>query len=184
MEVPREWTDLLTRLSEVIGPVVLAGGALRDLDNGRQVKDLDFFVHAADQKAFVSMASRLREAGFSLKHSMPAGSYLQGWTEEVVGLIDLSEGVGPNELPAQIVVINAPLSTVRERMDFGLCRISYDGYAVYRSYSYKHDVDNHTITLLRPGSNAQVRRSLKRYERLRQKYDWPLIDRVSETAAE
>lgn len=50
-DVPLAWRQLLAdvQLELPRGGAVLAGGALRDLDNGVEVKDLDIFIECGDQ---------------------------------------------------------------------------------------------------------------------------------------
>jgi len=43
IELPETWSSLLGLLRTVLPSAYLAGGAIRDFDNGRTVKDFDVF---------------------------------------------------------------------------------------------------------------------------------------------
>jgi hypothetical protein len=63
-----------------------------------------------------------------------------------------------------------------ERMDFGICLIGFNGEQVIRTAAYHADQSAKQFTLTRADSIEGTMRSLKRYDRLVQKYeDWPLI---------
>ena len=62
------------------------------------------------------------------------------------------------------------------RVDFGLCQIGADVLGVTSTEAYARDKANQTLTLTRAETVEGVRRSLRRYERLAQKYtDWTLV---------
>ena len=64
-EVPWAWTEVLRTVQSVHPEAILAGGALRDLILGGEVKDLDIFI-GPDQ-------TNLQEV-LTLRHGWRAGS--------------------------------------------------------------------------------------------------------------
>ena len=49
-DIPSSWRELLGEIREVAPDAVIAGGALRDRDNGRPIKDLDVFVQIEGER--------------------------------------------------------------------------------------------------------------------------------------
>src|SRR3546814_3352677 len=46
MEIPEKWRELLASVRSVFPTAIIAGGAMRDLENGTPVKDIDINVEA------------------------------------------------------------------------------------------------------------------------------------------
>lgn len=171
MNIPKEWRDFLALVQQVDPFAILAGGALRDLDHGRPVKDLDIFVqpgfnHAAFEKL------------------LPPGSYWPVMRRaDYASLVDVQSIWGsyvmrdsaPEEFaetyPVQIIELNRlmPYWEVISRLDFGLCQIGFDGTAVFNTVAYKTDRDNKTFTLVRIDDEVGAR-ARRREERLSKKY--------------
>lgn len=65
MVIPQRWANVLRQLQENGFPeAIIAGGALRDLDNDKPVKDIDVFVriHKDDEPGLLSTKDRLEIA--------------------------------------------------------------------------------------------------------------------------
>jgi hypothetical protein len=176
LNIPEGWSTLLKTIREVAPGAYLVGGALRDLDNGRPIKDLDVFVpYGSDLTA---LEDALRSTYPEFLGSCP-GEYIDSckeiaWTcrygatlhgavcSPELNIIVLAQGYVPEDL-------------IR-RVDFGLCQIGYDGEAVQWTEAYETDKANRTLTLTRAEDAAGFRRSMTRYQRLALKYNgWPLI---------
>lgn len=170
MNIPQEWRDFLALVQQVDPFAILAGGALRDLDHGRPVKDLDIFVqpgfnHAAFEKLLPpgSYWPVMRRADYASLVDVQSiwGSYV-----ELARPLEFAE-----YLPAQIIELNRPMSTfeIIGRLDFGLCQIGFDGTTLVRSPVYMTDSTNKTFTLVRIDDEVGAR-ARRREERLSNKY--------------
>lgn len=180
MQLPNRWREVLTAIQARFPEAIIAGGALRDLDHGKGVKDVDIFI--ADRG--VTTYDMLVEAfGYPGRVVMDAraAEYL-GSIDEVLAVFEFPPS-GEHEVlgsaPFQIVVLpwyylgnGGPEFAERTlaRFDFGICRIAHDGVEITISPAYKRDKDNKTLTLLRCENERQLDRSLMRLERLERKY--------------
>lgn len=167
LPIPEEWADTRAFLEDVIGePVVMAGGALRDLDHGKPIKDIDVFFHAASYEKCKHLFGLIGRALHDEIICDPV---------DIAG--DDVSGVGSFVLDGDewnMVGLRYPCTneSVADRFDFGICQIAWDGDRIYRSKDYQKDVQNRTFTLtpIRGGERKDVSRALVRYERLTQKY--------------
>ncbi|MBB3693045.1 hypothetical protein [Sphingomonas sp. BK580] len=168
MLIPAAYAATLAAVREVFPGALIAGGALRDLDNGREVKDLDIFApNVPDLDTFRALAAR-----FGVLLSV-MGGYESWATAECVGVIDLQIG----DQPFQLIGLRSGPETILPRLDFGICRIGFDGSEVIRTDEYLADQATQTFTLLRADDDAQRDRSLRRFDRLSAKYPgWKLFD--------
>jgi hypothetical protein len=172
LEVPQEWVGILKAVQRVYPDALMAGGALRDLDNGKEVKDIDIFFHGDPDEE----TQRALHLGLML--------YRPGLTSSCdlsyVGANDATRSMVFQGLvgdpPVNLVALKEPAEKALDRMDFGLCQIGFDGYCVFKTPAYQLDKRNMTFTLTRADDKQGVQRSLKRFERLtRDKYQgWQL----------
>jgi len=120
-------------------------------------------------------------------NSRCAGAYMTGAAGEVDGtttyvhVSPVQEGdfVRKVSLLPELNLIQLDRSfnpaSIVERVDFGLCQIGFDLMGVVTTPAYEFDKANQVFTLTRAESVEGVMRSIKRYERLSQKYQgWPL----------
>lgn len=168
-DVPREWLDCRKTLETATGsPVYLAGGALRDLDNGAEVKDLDFWVYAEN------LEQARHAVRFALGKEPTNRCYLEYTTfAEARGIqaIDTYE-VYYGEV--QVIFLTEPLSLhqLLQGFDFGLCQIGVDGFDIAYTESYLKDRLTQTITITRPDNDERL---AKRIARLQDKYPAHII---------
>jgi hypothetical protein len=98
-----------------------------------------------------------------------------GAAQEVGGTMTFSSVVGLPELNLILLDKSFNPTAIIDRVDFGLCQIGADLLGVEYTPAYEYDRTNQCLTLTRAESVEGVRRSLKRYERLSQKYvGWEL----------
>lgn len=172
--IPSEWTALLTTIRQYAPEAFLAGGALRDLDNGRAIKDLDVFLSTdADMGSIlVAMLKHgYQTVGTDLSLSEEYGSLGVG----VTGILELLHT--DRSIPALnfIRVEDATVDGQVHRFDFGICQIAYDGERVIKTDAYLKDRDAKTFTITRDDDGEP--RALRRWQRLSEKYsDWTLIN--------
>jgi hypothetical protein len=171
MQIPAAYAATLAAVREVFPGALIAGGALRDLDNDRPVKDLDIFApDVPDLDTFRDRAACLLRPA-ALMGVM--GGYENWATRECIGVLDISG----TDADFQLIGLSTGPETILPRLDFGICRIGYDGSEVIRTDDYLADQAAQSFTLLRADDDAQRDRSLRRFERLSAKYPgWKLID--------
>lgn len=173
LAIPTAWLDTMSRVRSVLPSAFLAGGALRDLDNGRPVKDLDvFFTEGAYDTSYLE--DGLAKLGY-FYNSRCAGAYMTDAAGEVGGTTTYVNTDGLPELNLIQLDPSFNPASIVERVDFGLCQIGYDLMGVISTAAYQFDKVNQRFTLTRAESVEGVMRSLKRYDRLSQKYPgWEL----------
>ncbi|SCY04953.1 hypothetical protein [Rhizobium sp. NFACC06-2] len=168
--LPAAWKTELFWLGATAYPFkpVLSGGALRDHFHGAEVKDLDVFLPYGPGLVSAIDAA-LQSSGWLLTQSIPPSCAGLGEVVEVRGyqkdgetdlnIIFLDPGVDYSALG------------VAQRNDFGICQIAAwiedDEWRFEYTDAFIEDVMAKTFTLLREGDEA---RSLRRYERLKEKY--------------
>ena len=170
MEIPAAYRAALADVCSVFPGSMLAGGAMRDLDNGRPVKDLDVFCpNVGDLDTFKARVGTLA----STKLLGVMGGYENWATSECVGVLDVESPYGP----VQLIGLSTGPETILSRIDFGICQIGFDGEQVIRTEAYEADKAAKTFTIVRSDDEAQLDRSYRRWDRLREKYpDWRLAE--------
>lgn len=168
MEIPQSWREALKRVHALGFPeAIIGGGALRDLEHGAEVKDIDIFLTA---KPF--MRAQLEQAFGTHARVVVTGAateYLQ-FSDDVVEVLEFANPEGP---PFQVIISTPPvndedfLEYQLERFDIGLCRIAYDGEGIIRHGTYLEDRDAKVLRIRDP---RRIPRSLVRAERIKAKY--------------
>lgn len=177
--VPEVWMEVLAAMRAMPSwnIATIAGGALRDLDQGRPVKDVDIFVpHSEKTRARLEVV--ITSLGLDpldldvVTHDSPARSaaskiatqlttaphfnfHYEGWRFEITQKVE-----------------SFSHRSIIDSFDIGLCMISLDGNQIYRSPEYKTDAANKTLTVVRNTGGGELRHA----ERLRRKYSkWKII---------
>jgi len=175
--------DEAIRIVRKVHPsATLAGGAVRDWCNGRQIKDLDIAV-VCGTYPWPGTASR--------PIGPPRGSYVE-WIGADPYLMEVEEitleGI---PWPIQLVHLATPPDLAQEdfpnwaasRNDFGICQCRYvhdpDGPpSVWGTGYFFDDLTHNTFTLVRNDGPEGVARSLRRWERIKERYpNWTLVNR-------
>jgi hypothetical protein len=166
MNIPHVWRGVINALRNSGFPeAVIAGGALRDLDNGRPVKDVDIFL-----KYRIGLKEQLDDY-FGQDGKVIIGEQLASYSNALIDVTASYEyRVGETVFNIVALARDVTPEVVRNRIDFGLCRISFDGEKVEKSPEYDTDQANKTMTLHRCESSEQYNRSMQRFERLSAKY--------------
>jgi hypothetical protein len=167
MEIPQSWRDALARLHANGFPeAIIGGGALRDLDHGVPVKDVDFFVMARPFQLATLNKAFGREGRVLVNESV--ADYL-GFSDDVVMVVDYSND---DDIPFQVIVSCPDCSSEQfleyqlERFDLGLCRIAYDG-GFHRHETYEEDASDKVLRIRDP---RRIPRSITRAARIQAKY--------------
>lgn len=176
-DLPATWHISLQKVRDLFPGAMIAGGALRDLDNGRPVKDIDIFApNCTDLELAKSFAQGLSNKPLNVLSSEnrvnAEGRVYQEWAaSDVLAIIDI-EG---EELNYQLICLKCGPEDIIKRIDFGICRIATDGETITRTDEYHADRVNACFTIHRCDDTSQFDRSIRRHERLVKKYEgWPL----------
>lgn len=172
---------------------VLAGGALRDQDNGRPVKDLDIFVPMKSGEEWLELLAGIIEVFGLFPHDLHLNlteAYLNTVNEEVTGITTFytwnSADIGPFDLVGSSHEVNLigldlekfSLTSVLDRIDIGFCRIGFDGDHLWKTEEYLQDQREKTMTVLYAPTDAALDRSKRRYNKLFKKYpEWRFVDK-------
>ena len=167
IELPETWSSLLSLLRTVLPSAYLAGGAIRDFDNGRIVKDFDVFF--TEGRASIDTVEGALMGLYAYKNGCPFLEYM-GAAREVMSTQTYRSLTGLPELNLILLKKEFNPASIIERVDFGLCQIGADPLGVEYTAAYEFDRANECFTLTRAESVEGVIRSLKRYDRLKQKY--------------
>lgn len=192
--IPQEWKEILKtaqkkHLSTLrdhtpTQEALIAGGALRDLFNGRagQIKDVDIFLPR--QKSSLEFIKRAFEAaGVSLvkkeKEIVEYASDSYGGrfvnSRKMVAETEMSR-VLFNQMDSYTVrsaktgtaynfIFTDGIAGVVDNFDIGLCQIAFDGEKIVTTPAYDNDVKNKTITLINSnkGSKEHLQRIVVKY---------------------
>ena len=184
---PALWQEIYDTLRDAEPELVLAGGALRDWDNGRPAKDLDFFWRNADEKVVWKIAQRARDLGYIVPAPDTDEGRLLGRNDEGRSMDEgqvqntwIFHHPDPVMLPVNLIHMNAGFATPQKiigRFDFGICQIGAKGIQIWRSEAYLYDQERRTFTLTDERTGLKRERSIERYQRLLEKYPgWRMID--------
>lgn len=176
MHIPADWSALLRAIRRVCPTAVIAGGALRDLDNGREVKDIDVFVFAdSDREAFAAMEA-LNGANLDVSYDETFEGGKAYPEDQNLEVIQIAELHGHDlEVPVQLIFVRWDTARIVERFDYGICRLSWDGETLTRPPEYDEDKAAKVFRLRRDRPTPiSMRGSVRRYARLTaEKYpDW------------
>jgi len=172
MQIPAEWKAALTAVQAIYPEAVIAGGCLRDLDNGREVKDIDIFVRGDAAPVLENLHARLLREGYAAEDIDEDSMYPVGERNEVVGFFEMEfEGL---DVPLQIIMVNWDTARICDRFDFGICRIAFDGEKLIRTPEYEQDKTDRVFRLRRQRDDIEMVASVHRFARLSRKYEgWP-----------
>lgn len=186
MNIPQSWRDLLAAIQAVCPTAVIAGGALRDLDNFRPIKDVDIFINARGMVEAQDACAALKAAGYPVEPTFDEKTvYPEDENLEVVLVTDLGVTVCATDdaylvqVPVQLIFVNWDTARITDRFDYGICRLSFDGGAVIPPMEYIDDKANKVFKLRRSRPTPlSMRGSIHRYARLTaEKYQgwtwWP-----------
>lgn len=162
-DIPPAWRSCLTGLQQFWPDAVLAGGALRDRDNGVKPKDLDFFIpaHRGGMEDVADVYNVLKKAGWEVNKA-DAYDYAR---PGVIGLVEIKHVGCP---PIQLVVGKWDTAKIEEHFDFGICQIVFDGREVRQTLAYRADQIRKCFTYL--GRAEDIGRSVDRFARIKPRY--------------
>jgi hypothetical protein len=164
------WRQLLTVIQLFDPKAHIAGGAVRDIRLGREIKDVDVF---ADDRDAVRIQDVMRRCDYRMI-SQKGSDYFEHNPE--VRKVDYWQR--DDELPVNIIYLATGL-TVEEniaRFDLGICKTGFDGHKIISSKDFANDWNQAEMTMVFCANPLQYLRTLERYDRLQAKYEaWPLV---------
>ena len=166
-KIPYEWRTIFDRVFQIDSHAVVAGGAIRDLDHNIPIRDLDIFIR---DKFSYEVTEKFN------KKSAWTFSEVKKETDPKYKHIVKSLTVNINKTIVNLVFLdNKNPEVYWKHFDYGLCQIMFDGSSVWYSDNYIKDRDRKTLTICGQIDNReQFGRTLERYEKLKQKYRYPL----------
>lgn len=157
-------------------PLVIAGGAVRDVLNNRPVKDIDVFMQVPDWEHSAFEASELIDEVVAAVNKLfySSGSPRESLTIEAESgeASDISYDIhsvwhwahGFNNLPCDLVFIKEDPAACYEAFDFGLCQaLVSPAYGLRTSRAYHQDALNRKITYLLGSQGEEQRQRAKRH---------------------
>lgn len=164
--IPQGWKIMLSAIQQVCPSAVLAGGCLRDLDNGRDVKDLDVFIRAETEGEARQAIDGLRDAGIAVSFEQNEHNcYPEDQNLEVVLVAECETPA--TDFPVQFIFTNWPTDRIVERFDYGICRLAFDGQSLTVPKEYEEDKQARVFRLRRDrGTPRAMQGSVHRYARL------------------
>ncbi|PTS86458.1 hypothetical protein DBR00_02565 [Pseudomonas sp. HMWF032] len=177
-ELPSHWMALQALLRNILGhPVMLAGGALRDLYAGKLAltKDLDFWVdlHPSNR---VLLKNVLEDQGWR-----PAKGCVLDYTDSLLsarGIRAIDWWVTPSGHEVNLIwVQSAHPSDLIASFDFGINQAVFDGDNWFTSEEFVQDHSKKTITLIRVTESVKrlqnrIDRMLLKFPEYRLEFDW------------
>ena len=180
-----QFKAILAEFKKAGGKGIIYGGALRDAFLGAPIKDIDIAVEntGANREAIEAFVSARRdfdpvETSGLLGTTVHSQELHYGHFPDVVQSLTV-ETVG--QIPVNFVMLDMgqPLTMrlVTERCDFGICQIAMSNGGFFVTEEWYTDYRNKTFTYLRdPFDEAQYQRSLRRWDRFKDKYpEWTMV---------
>ena len=177
--IPVAALSLLKRVQNGGVPeAIVAGGCLRDTIMGREVNDIDIFV--PDTKVMLAQYA-ISETHPTCVKSIPEPYFTFNIDVRTVLYYDPKDGVKWPQVNIIGVSGECTPDAQLERFDFGICRVAFDGVRLWKDLSFDRDQRDETFSLLVPQTEEQRKFSLKRFERLLEKYPgWKFVDKYNE----
>lgn len=186
MNIPQRWLDVLSALKAAgFTEAFIGGGALRDLDNGRPVKDIDVFIRHRGDLTFEMVGQAF---GYDGWNRTEFHADYQTFFNEVQGVYEFSVNPPSDDpfdfsspdTPFNIIACTGPEGDFEfqlhhlERFDLGICRIAHNGVVCSVHSSYGIDKQNCTLTIV---NTVRLSRSIERAQRIRDRaYDgWVIV---------
>ena len=167
--IPAPWREMLAKLQTQWPEAIIAGGALRDLDYHKEVKDLDIWIPCDSTEIIHEHMVRL---GLSEQSDEGIEAAYEITERETDRLIFALYNIERDGVDFDIIFCTrqgADIST----FDFSICQIAFDGKRRYTTPEYTTTLANRIITQenVRP-----VKRLQERIERIHAKFpDMPIF---------
>lgn len=171
-DIPKAWRDLFALIKDHVGGVIMAGGCLRDRDNGVRVNDIDLFVPqtTGSEKDVTSLVPLLLSLGAQRAEVVNDRMYPEGVDNRIIGVVEAKFVSCPLVLQFVVGDWGVGIPDLFHRFDYGICMIAYDGKQIHRSPEYFTDQKAKLFRLCTPRSRSAFQKSVMRYAKLLPKY--------------
>jgi hypothetical protein len=171
--IPQEWRDVLKQIRRVFPGAIIAGGALRDLFNDREIKDVDIFIPIAkhmaygnpehiDGEAYTRIWDMFAGVEIELDKATSYGVKVkEDQDRDLYGIFKMRKEYKYD------LILCTPEACNMESFDINICQIKYDGDTVHTSYAYGEAVRTRTLRVM---NINRTDRNKPRLARLHQKY--------------
>lgn len=141
------------------GSSIVAGGYLRDLDLGRQPKDVDVLIEYADMRDTKEAEIQARTLGYNIKRV--TNVYRVAEDGDLHTILKLEKG---GELSIDLIFLNIPVLQRVEEFPCNLCKIyRKEGGEVVRCPDYLEGIANKRIVYYQPSLQTSYLRKMKEY---------------------
>jgi hypothetical protein len=165
-----ELGELLSSIKPFAPEAHIAGGAVRDLILNRPVKDIDVFISSKNLFAVRNVILQRSPHEVNVH-----GTEYFDWDPTIH---TVAEYDGGGLTPVNLIGLNIDDLTIDKnirRFDLGLCWTAFNGTTCVSTPEFWHDVDRKEFTVRSCRNETQFSHTLRRHNRLKVKYDWPLV---------
>lgn len=175
MNLPAEWLATLSKIQAVFPGAVIAGGALRDLDNGRQIKDVDIFIpvpHGLTDADVTKVWELFPGAELDSSTTYGIKTVNEDADRDIYAIFKLSgqyslfDGGETREYKYDLIFCTLAATNVHT-FDINLCQIVHTGTELFRTDAYLEAVHTKTLRIMNVN---RTDRNAARMERIRSKY--------------
>lgn len=174
--LPESWVKVVSAIQSYDDGwkyATLAGGALRDLDLGRPIKDVDIFVPYDEcMGEYLVHAMKIADIAITNLTEVPHDNNAASGCVNTASHFLFEHDGWKFEISQRFENFH-DYRHVLDTFDLGLCMICLDGGSkVHRSWAYDEDVKNQTITVIRQTGGREVEHA----QRLLKKYpSWSIV---------
>jgi len=159
--------EILSQVQKKHPEAIIAGGFLRDLYFGKEFKDIDIFV--ANPIGFIS-GSFVKDSSYDMTYSTDSEisevQKLQWYPLNEFGWLDTSPSFEVNI----ICVPSGNLDARVQEYDFDFCQVWTDGKEIHGVEILQQVQQTKDVTLGQCENSKQLERSLRRWDRFKEKY--------------
>lgn len=169
-DIPAEWQKVLGELQERYSHVVIGGGAIRDLENDRPIKDVDIWVI---DDTVLKGSSPVFGADIEMSCAASSGASLKN--------ISRVEKLSQYGIDFDVIFTHS-LKDIDDLLEYfldNISRVAYDGNRIIRHASYivGHNTKTIVVDWEKNNTNSEGRVE-KRINKLKGKYsDYTLVEK-------
>lgn len=175
-EYPIAFDIVLEEIGKVLPEPCIAGGAIRDCENDRPIKDIDVFVKLKRYSAMHGKIAGGLHKLFDVPESACMPKNMSDYiNKEIMHMYDIK--LPDIDYKIQLMVFSDEYkSDFMTSFDLGICQIQYDGAVVKRHKNYIKDMENKTITVTNCRSRSALARTRNHLYRVWAKYPEHVVD--------
>lgn len=155
--IPKEWDDVLSKIKEQFSGARIAGGALRDLDYNRPVKDVDIWIPTSSVvNGTFDAELRGMFNDINLSHANVYGRIGEEVhpDRELLAVYNFEDSNYKYE-----IIVAQDSSCILDSFDMSICQIEYDGINLRTTLEYDKTKDTGLIKVLK--SQSRMRRDAR-----------------------